>query len=113
MELGGINQKNLKLNNDMEVVELNEQSDVIDVKPETSEELTEEQIKEQEEVFLKWCIRRNNKSILRALKYRMAQGITLEEILQEIEEKRSPLSANQRLFVQSFKLDFIKELLEV
>ena len=29
----------------MEVVELNEQSDVIDVKPETSEELTEEQIK--------------------------------------------------------------------
>ena len=31
----------------------------------------------------------------------------------EIEEKRSTLSANQRLFVKSFKLDFIKELLEV
>ena len=41
----------------------------------------------------------------------MNKGITLEEIIQEIEEKRSPLSANQRLFVQSFKPEFIQQLL--
>ena len=55
--------------------------------------------------------RKRFKSILRAIKDRINKGITLEEILQEIEEKRSPLSANQRLFVQGFKLEFIKKLL--
>jgi hypothetical protein len=42
----------------------------------------------------------------------MNKGFTLEEILQEIEEKRSPLSANQRQFVQGFKLEFIEKLLK-
>lgn len=51
------------------------------------------------------------KSVLRALKVRMNKGITLEEIIQEIKEKRSSLSANQRLFVQSFKPEFIQQLL--
>ena len=76
------------------------------------EELTQEQ-KEQQEQFLLAFIRKQYKSILSALKARMDKGITLEQIFQEIEEKRSTLSANQRLFVKSFKLDFIKELLEV
>ena len=51
------------------------------------------------------------KSVLRALKVRINKGITLEEIIQEIKEKRSSLSSNQRLFVQSFKPEFIQQLL--
>lgn len=77
----------------------------------TTEELTPEQ-KEQQEQFLLAFIRKQYKSILSALKARMDKGITLEQISQEIEEKRSTLSANQRLFVQSFKPDFIHKLLE-
>lgn len=76
----------------------------------TTEELTPEQ-KEQQEQFLLAMCRKQFKSILRALKDRINKGVTLEEILQEIEEKRSPLSANQRRFVQGFKLEFIKKLL--
>lgn len=76
----------------------------------TTEELTPEQ-KEQQEQFLLGMCRKRFKSILSALKLRMNKGLTLEEILQEIEEKRSPLSANQRQFVQGFKLEFIKKLL--
>ena len=77
----------------------------------TTEELTPEQ-KEQQEQFLLAMCRKQFKSILKALKERIDKGITLEEILQEIEEKRSTLSANQRQFVQGFKLEFIKKLLE-
>lgn len=76
----------------------------------TTEELTPEQ-KEQQEQFLLAMCRKRFKSILRAIKDRINKGVTLEEILQEIEEKRSPLSANQRQFVQGFKLEFIKKLL--
>lgn len=76
----------------------------------TTEELTPEQKEQQEQLLLSMC-RKRFKSILRALKDRMDKGFTLEEILQEIEEKRSPLSANQRQFVQGFKLEFIKKLL--
>ena len=77
----------------------------------TTEELTPEQ-KEQQEQFLLAMCRKQFKSILRALKDRMDKGFTLAEILQEIEEKRSPLSANQRQFVQGFKLEFIEKLLK-
>ena len=76
----------------------------------TTEELTPEQ-KEQQEQFLLAMCRKRFKSILNAIKGRMDKGFTLEEILQEIEEKRSPLSANQRQFIQGFKLEFIKKLL--
>ena len=76
----------------------------------TTEELTPEQ-KEQQEQLLLSMYRKRFKSILKALKDRMNKGFTLEEILREIEEKRSPLSANQRQFVQGFKLEFIKKLL--
>ena len=73
----------------------------------TTEELTPEQKEQQEQFFLAMC-RKQFKSILRAIKDRINKGLTLEEILQEIEEKRSPLSANQRQFVLEFKLEFIK-----
>ena len=76
----------------------------------TTEELTPEQ-KEQQEQFLLAMCRKQFKSILRAVKERMDKGFTLAEIWQEIEEKRSPLSANQRQFVQGFKLEFIEKLL--
>ena len=76
----------------------------------TTEELTPEQKEQQEQLLLSMC-RKRFKSILKALKGRMDKGLTLEEILQEIEEKKSPLSANQRQFVQGFKLEFIKKLL--
>jgi hypothetical protein len=56
--------------------------------------------------------RKQFKSILKALKDRMSKGFTLQEILQEIKEKRSPLSSNQRQFVQSFQLEFIEKLLK-
>jgi hypothetical protein len=77
----------------------------------TTEELTPEQ-KEQQEQFLLAMCRKQFKSILRAVKERMDKGFTLTEIWQEIEEKRSPLSANQRQFVQGFKLEFIEKLLQ-
>lgn len=98
----------------MEISKLKEQAE--DIQPieneevSTTEELTPEQ-KEQQEQFLLAMCRKQFKSILRALKDRIDKGITLEEILQEIEEKRSPLSANQRQFVQGFKLEFIEKLL--
>jgi hypothetical protein len=98
----------------MNVEELKEKAE--DIQPveneevSTTEELTPEQ-KEQQEQFLLAMCRKQFKSILRALKDRLDKGITLEEILQEIEEKRSTLSANQRQFVQGFKLEFIKKLL--
>ena len=98
----------------MEISKLKEQAE--DIQPieneeiSTTEELTPEQ-KEQQEQFLLAMCRKQFKSILRALKDRMNKGLTLQEILQEIEEKRSPLSANQRQFVQGFKLDFIEKLL--
>jgi len=99
----------------MEISKLKEQAE--DIQPieneevSTTEELTLEQ-KEQQEQFLLAMCRKQFKSILRALKDRIDKGITLEEILQEIEEKRSTLSANQRQFVQGFKLEFIEKLLQ-
>lgn len=98
----------------MEIKKLKEQAE--DIQPveneevSTTEELTPEQ-KEQQEQFLLAMCRKQFKSILRAIKERINKGLTLEEILQEIEEKRSPLSANQRQFVQGFKLEFIEKLL--
>ena len=77
----------------------------------TTEELTPEQKEQQEQFFLAMC-RKQFKSILSALKDRMDKGFTLVEIWQEIEEKRSPLSANQRQFVRGFKLEFIEKLLK-
>ena len=98
----------------MNVDKLKEQAE--DIQPieneevSTTEELTPEQKEQQEQFFLAMC-RKRFKSILTAIKNRINKGLTLEEILQEIEEKRSPLSANQRQFVQGFKLEFIKKLL--
>jgi methyltransferase-like protein len=77
----------------------------------TTEELTPEEREQQEQFLLAMC-RKQFKSILRAIKERMNKGLTLEEISREIEKKRSPLSANQRQFVQGFKLEFIQKLLE-
>lgn len=99
----------------MEIEKLKEQAE--DIQPieneeiSTTEELTLEEQEQQEQFLLAMC-RKQFKSILRAIKERINKGLTLEEILQEIEEKRSPLSANQRHFVQGFKLEFIEKLLK-
>lgn len=99
----------------MNVEELKERAE--DIQPieneevSTTEELTPEEREQQEQFFLTMC-RKQFKSILRAIKERMDKGFTLTEIWQEIEEKRSPLSANQRQFVQGFKLEFIEKLLQ-
>ena len=99
----------------MNVEELKERAE--DIQPienkevSTTKELTPEEREQQEQFLLAMC-RKQFKSILRAIKERMNKGLTLEEISQEIEEKRSPLSANQRQFVKSFKADFIEKLLQ-
>lgn len=99
----------------MEIEKLKEKAE--DIQPveneeiSTTENLTPEQQEQQEQFLLAVC-RKQFKSILKALKDRMSKGFTLQEILQEIKEKRSPLSSNQRQFVQSFKLEFIEKLLE-
>lgn len=87
-----------------------------DIQPIKNEQIqrTEETSIEQNEEMNKFILeltKNRFKSVLRALKVRMDKGVTLEEIIQEIEEKRSSLSANQRLFVQSFKPEFIQQLL--
>ena len=87
-----------------------------DIQPIENEQIqrTEETSIEQNEEMNKFMLeltKNRFKSVLRALKVRMNKGITLEEIIREIEEKRSSLSANQRLFVQSFKPEFIQQLL--
>lgn len=87
-----------------------------DIQPIENEQIqrTEETSIEQDEEMNKFMLgltKNRFKSVLRVLKVRMDKGTTLEEIIQEIEEKRSPLSANQRLFVQSFKPEFIQQLL--
>ena len=93
----------------MEIKKLKEQAE--DIQPVENEEVSTTEEREQQEQFLLALCRKQFKSILKALKERMNKGLTLEEILQEIEEKRSPLSANQRQFVQGFKLEFIEKLL--
>ena len=99
----------------MEIEKLKEQAE--DIQPveneevSTTEELTLEEQEQQEQFLLAMC-RKQFKSILKAVKERMDKGFTLTEIWQEIEEKRSPLSANQRQFVQGFKLEFIEKLLQ-
>jgi hypothetical protein len=99
----------------MEIEKLKEQAE--DIQPieneeiSTTEDLTPEQQEQQEQFLLAVC-RKQFKSILKALKDRMSKGFTLQEILQEIKEKRSPLSSNQRQFVQSFQLEFIEKLLK-
>lgn len=87
-----------------------------DIQPIENEQIqgTEETSIEQNEEMNKFMLeltKNRFKSVLRALKIRMNKGVTLEEIIQEIEEKRSSLSARQRLFVQSFKPEFIQQLL--
>lgn len=87
-----------------------------DIQPIENEQIqrTEETSIEQNEEMNKFILeltKNRFKSVLRALKVRMDKGVTLEEIIQEIEEKRSSLSTNQRLFVQSFKPEFIQQLL--
>lgn len=87
-----------------------------DIQPVENEQIqgTEETSIEQDEEMNKFMLgltKNRFKSVLRALKVRMNKGVTLEEIIQEIKEKRSSLSANQRLFVQSFKPEFIQQLL--
>lgn len=87
-----------------------------DIQPIENEQIqgTEKTSIEQDEEMNKFMLeltKNRFKSVLRALKVRMSKGITLEEIIQEIKEKRSSLSANQRLFVQSFKPEFIQQLL--
>lgn len=87
-----------------------------DIQPIENEQIqgTEKTSIEQDEEMNKFMLeltKNRFKSVLRALKVRMNKGITLEEIIQEIKEKRSSLSANQRLFVQSFKPEFIQQLL--
>lgn len=75
---------------------------------------TEKTSIEQDEEMNKFMLeltKNRFKSVLRALKVRMDKGVTLEEIIQEIKEKRSSLSSNQRLFVQCFKPEFIQQLL--
>lgn len=98
----------------MNVKELKERAE--DIQPIENEQIqrTEEtSIERNEEMnkFMLELIRNRFKSVLRVLKVRMNKGVTLEEIIQEIKEKRSSLSANQRLFVQSFKPEFIQQLL--
>ena len=99
----------------MNVEELKERAE--DIQPieneevSTTKELTPEEREQQEQFLLAMC-RKQFKSILRAIKERMSKGLTLEEISQEIEEKRSPLSANQRQFIKGFKADFIEKLLQ-
>ena len=87
-----------------------------DIQPIENEQIqgTEKTSIEQDEEMNKFMLeltKNRFKSVLRALKVRMNKGVTLEEIIQEIKEKRSSLSANQRLFVQSFKPEFIQQLL--
>lgn len=87
-----------------------------DIQPIENEQIqrTEETSIERNEEMNKFMLeltRNRFKSVLRVLKVRMNKGVTLEEIIQEIKEKRSSLSANQRLFVQSFKPEFIQQLL--
>lgn len=87
-----------------------------DIQPVENEQIqgTEETSIEQDEEMNKFMLeltKNRFKSVLRALKVRMNKGVTLEEIIQEIKEKRSPLSANQRLFIQCFKPEFIQQLL--
>lgn len=95
----------------MEIKNLNENAENIENEEvSATEELTPEEQEQQEQFLISMC-RKRFKSVLSALKLLMNKGFTLEEILQEIEEKRSPLSANQRQFVQGFKLEFIKKLL--
>lgn len=71
-----------------------------------------DEITPEQELFFIGMIKYQNRGILKAIKSRMNNGLTLEDILQEIKEKRSPLSANQRTFMQSLKLDFIQKLID-
>lgn len=85
----------------------------LSVESENSEpELTEEQKASQEKFFRSMLISRFS-SVLRAIHdLSISKNKSLAELQQEVREKKSTLSANQREFLMSFDIDFIQQLLD-
>lgn len=74
-------------------------------------ELTPEQQAAQEKFFRGFVIKKNAYHLRSIFNYLHGRKITLQDILEEINQKKCGLSALQRDFMRAFKLDFIDQLL--
>lgn len=72
---------------------------------------TEEERKEKIDKFLRSALIIKHKNILQDInRYMTLNGLNLEQLRQEIVDKKCRLNASRRNFILSFKLDFIQQL---
>ena len=80
-------------------------------KAEDSEPVQEKLNPETEEFLMSGFIYRY-REIFRVMKERMkSKGMTVSDLKNEIEAKKSPFSANQRSFIMGFKTEFLEKCL--
>lgn len=76
----------------------------------TSDKETSDEEKERIEKFMRSAFIRKNVFTLKQINNRcIKNNLTLEDLRNEIENKKSPLSRMQRDFLYTYKLDFIQE----
>lgn len=76
----------------------------------TSDKETSDEEKERIEKFMRSAFIRKNVFTLKQINNRcIKNNLTLEDLRNEIENKKSPLSRMQRDFLCTYKLDFIQE----
>ena len=76
----------------------------------TSDKETSDEEKERIEKFMQSAFIRKNVFTLKQINNRcIKNNLTLEDLRNEIENKKSPLSRMQRDFLCTYKLDFIQE----
>ena len=76
----------------------------------TSNKETSDEEKERIEKFMRSAFIRKNVFTLKQINNRcIKNNLTLEDLRNEIENKKSPLSRMQRDFLCTYKLDFIQE----
>lgn len=96
-----------------------EEAQVIEETPVTEEiqetkepELSEEEQQKRTESFLRGFIASRYRTTLEDIfQYMKSRKLTLEEVVQEVNEKRSWLTTSRRSFVTGLKIDFIDQLL--
>lgn len=86
-------------------------TEITSIDPEqTSDKETSDEEKERIEKFMRSAFIRKNVFTLKQINNRcIKNNLTLEDLRNEIENKKSPLSRMQRDFLCTYKLDFIQE----
>lgn len=109
MKIDQLNERQIE---DVEPIE--EINEVPTVQEESTEpELTEEQKKQQHDFFVSGFVHKN-KYIFSEISNRIVStGKTLQDLYDEVIEKKSPFTRSQRDFLKMWKLDFLQECLDL